>query len=104
MDVEFEWDDGNNVKSYSKHGVSCLEAESVFQDHQRLDFNDPLHSGDESRFVTIGRSNRPRVLFLAWTIRNTAKVRIISARPASRKERGIYEKKSKKKIKRKQRT
>jgi len=103
VEVEFEWDDGNNVKSYSKHGVSCLEAESVFQDMQRLDFRDPLHSKDETRFVTLGRSNRPRVLFLAWTLRKT-KVRVISVRPASRKERVIYEKKEKNQRQRKRRT
>lgn len=88
--VEFEWDNGNNTKSYSKHGVSCLEAESVFQDDYRLDFTDPFHSKSEKRYLTIGNSNRPRVLLLAWTLRNK-KVRIISARPASKKERDVYE-------------
>jgi len=95
MKVTFEWNEGNEPKSYTKHGVSNLEAEAVFQDEGKLHFRDPLHSSDESRFVTIGRSNRPRILFIAWTLRR-AKVRIISARPASRKERKLYEKKSKK--------
>jgi uncharacterized protein len=99
LKVEFDWDEGNDVKNYSKHGVSSLEAESVFQDNRRLDFTDPLHSQDETRFVSIGRSNRPRTLFLAWTVRK-AKVRIVSIRPASRKERAIYEKKAIAKVKR----
>jgi uncharacterized protein len=90
--VLFEWDEGNDTKSYSKHGVSCMEAESVFQDVNRLDFNDVLHSRRENRFITIGRSNRPRILLLAWT-RRINLVRIISARPASKKERALYEKK-----------
>ncbi|MBI3179564.1 MAG: BrnT family toxin [Deltaproteobacteria bacterium] len=92
MKVLFEWDAGNDVKSYSTHGVSRQEAESVFQDPRRLDFADPLHSQSEGRFVTLARSNHPRLLFVAWTLRKT-KVRIISARPASRKERKVYEEK-----------
>lgn len=93
MKVTFEWDPGNETKSYSKHGVSCQEAESVFQDPHRLDFHDPFHSDDELRYITIGRSTRPRHLCVAWTLRG-AKVRIISARPASRKERFVYEEKN----------
>lgn len=93
MRVLFEWDDGNNTKSYTKHGVSCLEAEAVFQDPKRVDFADPLHSDKENRFVTLGASNRPRVLFVAWTLRKI-KVRVISARPASKKERQVYEQKN----------
>jgi uncharacterized protein len=92
MRVDFDWDEGNRFKNDSKHGVSCQEAESVFQDDTRIDFRDPLHSKDESRFVTLGRSNRLRTMFIAWTLRGM-KVRIISARPASRKERKVYEKK-----------
>ena len=90
MKVTFQWDAGNEVKSYTKHGVSKEEAESVFQDERRLDFPDPLHSRAENRFITLGRSSRPRVLFMAWTLRR-ATVRVISVRPASRKERGVYE-------------
>lgn len=93
MDVAFEWDAGNDTKSYTKHGVSCLEAESVFQDADRVDFRDPFHSVAEHRYITIGRSNRPRMLCLAWTLRGK-KVRVISARPASRKERVLYETKT----------
>ena len=89
VDLQFDWDDGNNTKNYSKHGVSTQEAESLFQDPSRLDFADPLHSQDETRFVSIGQTSRPRVLFAAWTIRYEF-VRIISIRPASLKERQIY--------------
>ena len=99
MRVDFDWDDGNDVKNYTKHGVSKLEAESLFQDVDRLDFHDPLRLEDETRFVTMGRSSRPRVLFCAWTLRNN-KVRIISVRPASRKERLVYEEKKESKRRR----
>lgn len=95
MKVSFEWNPGNNIKNYTKHGISCEEAESVFQDEKRLDFPDPLHSHSEDRFITLGKSNRPRILFVAWTLRRKS-VRIISARPASRKERKVYEEKNRK--------
>jgi uncharacterized DUF497 family protein len=98
MKVTFEWDAGNELKSYTKHGVSTYESESVFQDQFRLDFSDPLHSLSENRFITLGRSNRPRILCIAWTLRQK-KVRIISARPASRAERGVYEEKNKQRTK-----
>ena len=91
--VDFQWDAGNDVKSYTKHGVSREEAESAFQDEHRLDFADPLHSHRENRFVTLARSARPRVLLGAWTLRGRH-VRVISARPASRKERTVYEAKN----------
>ncbi|HEX5037883.1 MAG TPA: BrnT family toxin [bacterium] len=94
MKVAFEWDGGNDVKSYTKHGVSRQEAESVFQDDRKLHFSDPFHSKGERRYITVGRSAHPRILFIAWTLRGT-KVRIISARPASRKERKVYEEKNK---------
>lgn len=95
MKVTFEWDEGNDVKNYTKHGVSAQEAESVFQDQSRLDFDDPLHSRVEKRFISVGHSSRPRFLLVAWTLRGD-RVRIISARPASRKEREVYEEKIKK--------
>jgi hypothetical protein len=91
--VEFQWDAGNDVKSYTKHGVSREEAESAFHDERRLDFPDPLHSDREDRFVTLARSTRPRVLLVAWTLRGRF-VRVVSARPASRKERAVYEEKN----------
>lgn len=92
--VEFQWDAGNDVKSYTKHGVSREEAESAFQDETRLDFRDPLHSQREDRFVTLARSSRPRILLVAWTLRGRY-ARVISARPASRSERRVYEEKNK---------
>ncbi|MBI4238952.1 MAG: BrnT family toxin [Deltaproteobacteria bacterium] len=91
--MAFEWDHGNDTKNYSKHGVSCQEAESAFQDRRRLDFDDPFHSRAERRYITLGQSSRPRLLCVAWTLRGTH-VRIISVRPASRKERHLYEEKN----------
>ena len=99
MKVTFEWDRGNELKSYVKHGVSVMEAESVFQDPLRLDFADPLHSKEEKRFIALGKSNRPRLLFVAWTLRQN-RVRIISVRSASKKEKRVYEEKNEARAKR----
>ena len=89
--LEFEWDQWNIQKNEIKHGVSSLESESVFFDTQLKIFEDIKHSEDiEKRWVCYGRSNSHRILMLAFTIRNQ-KVRIISARPCSRKERNVYE-------------
>jgi uncharacterized protein len=86
----FDWDEGNKEKNWIKHGVDYRECEEVF-------FNKPLIAGDEikhsiqeKRYFVLGRSNAGRKLFLAITIRKD-KVRVISARDQSRKERQIYE-------------
>jgi len=73
-----------------KHGVSFEEAASVFLDPAALTFLDPDHSEDEERAITIGRSARHRVLFVAHTERED-RLRIISARRATRQEQEQYE-------------
>lgn len=87
----FDWDQWNIQKNEIKHGVSCTEAESVFFDTGYKLFVDMRHSSNkEKRYILYGRSLENRILMLGFTVR-TAKVRIITARPASRKEREIYE-------------
>lgn len=75
-----------------KHGVSAFEAESVFYDNNHHIFLDIKHSTDEKRYILYGKSIYHKILMLAFTLRKN-KVRIISARIASKKERMIYEKK-----------
>jgi hypothetical protein len=88
--IEFDWDQWNVQKNESKHGVSRLEAESTFYDPEYKLFEDLKHSAaDELRYILYGRSLENRVLMVGFTLRG-ARVRIITARPASRKERGIY--------------
>jgi uncharacterized DUF497 family protein len=53
--------------------------------------DDPRHSQDEPRYYVLGQSNNKRRLFVSFTVRND-KIRVISARPMSRKERKIYAK------------
>lgn len=89
--IEFDWDQWNVQKNEVKHGVSRLEAESTFYDHAYKLFRDAKHSTSrEARYILYGRSIENRVLMVGFTARG-ARVRIITARTASRKERQIYE-------------
>ncbi len=85
-----EWDDAKARSNERKHGVSFEEAASVFSDWSQVTSPDPLHSTDEDRFATIGVSIRDRLLVVIHADREE-EVRIISARPATRFERQIYE-------------
>ncbi len=73
-----------------KHGVSFAEAETVFGDPLALTGYDPDHSDDEDRYITMGTSLDGRLLVISHTDREN-RVRIISARVASRRERRDYE-------------
>jgi uncharacterized DUF497 family protein len=90
MALIFEWDAGKASRNLAKHGVSFEEAATVFGDPLSLTIIDPLHSIDEDRFVTIGQSIRERTLVVVHTERGD-RLRIISARVATRRERGDYE-------------
>ena len=87
----FEWDDGNARKN-QKHGVSTAEAEQVFFNAPLLVLADKKHSGTESRFHALGKTDEGRVLHITFTLRDgDQKIRVISARDMHRKEREIYE-------------
>ena len=90
MTIEFDWDQWNLQKNELKHGVSRLEAESVFFDPLYSMFGDKKHSRTEDRYLLIGKSIEGRILIVGFTHRKAA-IRIITARPASKKERVIYE-------------
>ena len=86
----FEWDAGNLTKSLQKHRISNEEAEEIF-------FRDPWVvdttriEDQEPRWAVLGRSERARVLRIVFTIR-ARKLRVISARVASKQETKLYEK------------
>ena len=89
--IEFDWDQWNVQKNEIKHGVSRLEAESAFYDPRYRLFKDASHSTPrEERYILYGRSIETRVVILGFTVRG-ARIRVITARPASRKERRIHE-------------
>ena len=90
MAIEFEWDPGKARQNLKEHGVSFDEATTVFQDTLSITIADPDHSESEIRFVDIGISHRRMLLVVSYTERND-RIRIISARPATRAERRNYE-------------
>ena len=73
-----------------RHGVTFEKAASVFRDVLSVTISDPLHSTEESRFLTIGRSDRDRTLVVVHSDVGKT-IRIISARLATRPERRAYE-------------
>ncbi len=90
MELEFEWDERKDKANQIKHGVSFEEATTVFDDPLSLNFDDPDHSRGEERYIIIGLSNQSRLLFVSHTDRNN-KIRLISARLLTPKERRYYE-------------
>ena len=90
MDAEFEWDTEKAESNLRKHEVSFEEAATVFFDQLSLTIPDPLHSGEENRFVTTGLSNQQRQLVVVHS-ESDNKIRIISARLATASERKKYE-------------
>ncbi|HMT91696.1 BrnT family toxin [uncultured Thiothrix sp.] len=89
--LEFEWDDTKALINEKKHGISFIEAMSIFSDPLELTMLDPEHSKEEFRFLSIGRSAQGHLLVVSYTERQPAAIRLISARPATRHERKQYE-------------
>lgn len=85
----FDWDGGNAEKNSERHGVSRSEAEEVFFNRPVVVADDAKHSAHERRFLLLGRTNAERLLAVVFTVRSD-RIRVISARPMSRKERGHY--------------
>ncbi|MGB2804745.1 MAG: BrnT family toxin [Candidatus Zixiibacteriota bacterium] len=90
MSLLFEWDRNKAQQNIKKHGISFEEATTVFGDPLSLTIRDPLHSIDDERFVVIGYSYKYRLLVVVHTERGN-RIRIISARRATRQERKTYE-------------
>ena len=88
--LELDWDETKAEANERKHGVTFREAGTVLGDSLGITFDDPDHSIGECRAITFGQSRLGRLLVVSHTDRN-GKVRIISARPMTRKEQGIYE-------------
>lgn len=92
---EFEWDKWNKDKIYKKHSVEIYECEEVFFNEPLTVLPDEAHSAVEQRFYALGKTLAERYLFVVFTIRIN-KIRVISARNMSRKERAVYHEKAKK--------
>jgi uncharacterized DUF497 family protein len=88
--MKFEWDEAKAAANQRKHSVSFHEASTIFGDPLAITFDDPDHSIGEQRYLTFGLSRLNRLLVVAHTER-TDRIRIISARVATRQEKRIYE-------------
>jgi len=90
MGLLFEWDTNKAQLNLKNHGISFDEASTAFRDLLSQTIYDPLHSEDEERFVLIGQSIQGRLLVIVHTERGN-RIRIISAKLATKKERFRYE-------------
>ena len=85
----YEWDSSKAAANLKKHHVAFTEAATVFLDPLALTYQDPDHSEGERRYITLGESTRGRVILVAHLDRGD-RIRIISARRATRKEAHEY--------------
>jgi hypothetical protein len=88
--MEFEWDRQKAKYNLRKHGVSFEEASSVFSDVLANVYEDPDHSVHEKRLLIVGTSVRGRLLNISFADRGQ-RIRIISARRLTRREKKLYE-------------
>ncbi len=91
----FEWDAAKAASKLRKHGVSFDLAATVFRDPLMVSIPDEEHSGSEERWITLGQTENSKLLLVVHTYLeisvNTANVRIVSARPATKHEQRQYE-------------
>jgi uncharacterized DUF497 family protein len=88
--MKFEWDPRKDRLNRREHGVSFEEAATVFGDRFALSWEDQAHSEGEYRTLTLGYTDRERLVIVAHTERED-RARIITARIATSKERQLYE-------------
>jgi hypothetical protein len=86
----FDWDPRKAERNQRKHNITFTEAGTVFGDELAITVPDPDHSEDEDRYITVGWSNRGRLLLVSHADRND-RIRIISARLLTPSERKDYE-------------
>lgn len=87
--MRFEWDTAKAIKNLRKHGISFDDALKVFDDPDAVDSLDESHSGNEFRFNIIGLSDA-RLIFVVFTEVGVNRIRLISARRATKREEKIY--------------
>ncbi|OHE56268.1 MAG: hypothetical protein A2Z47_09825 [Thermodesulfovibrio sp. RBG_19FT_COMBO_42_12] len=90
MKLTFEWDEVKSKANLQKHKVSFEEGKTIFNDPFLFTFPDEKHSANEDRFINIGLSANSRILVLTHTEQQD-KIRIISCRKATARERKFYE-------------
>jgi uncharacterized DUF497 family protein len=88
--IPFEWDPEKDSANRRKHGVGFAEASTVFDDPLSITIPDPDHATGEARFVIVGTSGKRSLLIVVHTIRGE-RIRLISARTATKHERRNHE-------------
>jgi uncharacterized DUF497 family protein len=89
VNTDFEWDENKERINREKHNITFEQGLEVF-DYDRVTARDNRKDYGETRYIAIGRNSVDIFLTVVFTFRN-GKIRIISARPASRKEKNIYD-------------
>ena len=96
MRYDFDWDDVKAKSNVAKHSVSFEKAATIFRDPNLLSIPDVEHSVDEDRWITMGIDEDGNLVVLVHTFESSgasvSKIRIISARKATKRERVEYEK------------
>lgn len=87
--MDFEWDEAKAAANLRKHGVDFADAALVLEDDLAMTARD-LHAVGEERFVTLGADPKGRLLVVVYTWR-AERIRLISAREATGRERRQYE-------------
>lgn len=94
VNYNFEWDFRKASENRDKHGVAFEEAATVFKDSKAISLFDPDHSETDNRWITMGISEKGRLLIVIHTFReeseDSATIRIISSRKASKQETKSY--------------
>ena len=88
--MQFEWDPNKAAENLKNHGISFDEASSIFGDPLATTIDDPDHSIGEFRFLTLGYTKNQRLIVASHTERE-GRIRIISAREPTPRERSQYE-------------
>jgi hypothetical protein len=86
--IVFEWNGRKDSANQKKHGIGFLEASTVFDDPLSITIPEP--AADEERFIIVGMSSSHKLLVVVHTDRGE-RIRLISARPATKHERTNYE-------------
>jgi uncharacterized DUF497 family protein len=90
--MRIEWDPAKNEINRTKHAIDFETAQLVFDDPCCVTFVERVTDGEE-RWHAIGSIENIIVLVVVHTYRlegSDEVVRIISARPATRRERRLY--------------
>lgn len=90
-DLTFEWDEKKSASNLRKHGITFIEAQTVFSDELGRLMPDPDHSQGEERFILMGVSTKNRLLVVCHYEKTSDIIRIISARKAEKFETKQYE-------------